>query len=70
MLALHLLQNCLVYVNTLMLQRVLTEPEWQARMTAEDHRGLTPAIHAHINPYGRFDADLTRRIDLDLPMAA
>lgn len=69
-LALHLLQNCLVYVNTLMLQRVLTEPEWQARMTAEDHRGLTPAIHAHINPYGRFDADLTRRIDLDLPMAA
>ncbi len=69
-LALHLLQNCLVYVNTLMLQRVLTEPGWMARMTAEDHRGLTPAIHAHINPYGRFDADLDRRIDLDLPMAA
>lgn len=69
-LALHLLQNCLVYVNTLMLQRVLTEPAWLARMTAQDHRGLTPAIHAHINPYGRFDADLTRRIDLDLPVAA
>jgi TnpA family transposase len=69
-LALHLLQNCLVYVNTLMLQRVLTEPAWMARMTAEDHRGLTPAIHAHINPYGRFDADLSRRIDFDLPMAA
>ena len=69
-LALHLLQNCLVYVNTLMLQRVLTEPAWLKRMTAEDHRGLTPAIHAHINPYGRFDADLDRRIDLDLPMAA
>jgi TnpA family transposase len=69
-LALHLLQNCLVYVNTLMLQRVLTEPAWMARMTAEDHRGLTPAIHAHINPYGRFDADLNRRIDLDLPMVA
>ena len=69
-LALHLLQNCLVYVNTLMLQRVLTEPAWLARMTAEDHRGLTPAIHADINPYGRFDADLNRRIDLDLPMAA
>jgi TnpA family transposase len=69
-LALHLLQNCLVYVNTLMLQRVLTEPAWLKRMTTEDHRGLTPAIHAHINPYGRFDADLSRRIDLDLPMAA
>jgi hypothetical protein len=53
-----------------MLQRVLTEPAWLKRMTAEDHRGLTPAIHAHINPYGRFDADLDRRIDLDQPMAA
>lgn len=69
-LALHLLQNCLVYVNTRMLQRVLTEPAWLKRMTADDHRGLTPAIHAHINPYGRFDADLDRRIDFDLPLAA
>jgi TnpA family transposase len=24
----HLLQSCLVYVNTLMLQRVLAEPAW------------------------------------------
>jgi TnpA family transposase len=28
MLALHLLQICLVYINTLMIQRVLTEPDW------------------------------------------
>jgi len=34
--ALHLLQSCLVYVNTLMLQRVLAEPGWRARMTAAD----------------------------------
>ena len=32
-LALHLLQFCLVYVNTLMIQRVLAEPAWVARMT-------------------------------------
>jgi len=69
-LALHLLQNCLVYVNTRMLQRVLTEPAWLKRMTAEDHRSLTPAIHAHINPYGRFEANLDRRIDFELPLAA
>jgi hypothetical protein len=31
MLTLHLLQNCLVYVNTLMLQAVLAEPTWLAR---------------------------------------
>lgn len=33
MLCLHLLQNCLVYVNTLMLQRVLEDEHWRARMT-------------------------------------
>ena len=37
MLALHLLQNCLVYVNTLMLQRVLGEPIWL------EHMGVTEA---------------------------
>jgi len=33
MLALHLLQACLVYVNTLMLQQVFTEPTWLTAMT-------------------------------------
>lgn len=62
-LALHLLQASLVYVNTRMLQTVLSEPAWQGRMTPEDHRGLTPLIYAHVNPYGRFDLDLDSRID-------
>jgi TnpA family transposase len=69
-LALHLLQNCLVYVNTLMVQRVSADPEWAARMTVEDYRGLTPLIYAHVNPYGRFDLDLSRRIDFDQREAA
>ena len=52
--ALHLLQSCLVYVNTLMLQRVLAEPAWMARMTPDDVRGLhAPLIYSHVNPYGR-----------------
>jgi TnpA family transposase len=29
MLALHLLQISLVYINTLMIQQVLAEPTWQ-----------------------------------------
>ena len=62
-LALHLLQACMVYVNTRMLQSVLSEPAWQSRMTDADHRGLTPALTGHLNPYGRFDLDLDRRID-------
>ena len=40
-----------------MLQRVLAEPGWLERMTTDDHRGLTPSIYAHINPYGRLDVD-------------
>ena len=64
-LALHLLQASLVYVNTRMIQSVLVEPKWSRRLTPEDHRGLTPLIYAHVNPYGRFDLDLNDRIDLE-----
>jgi TnpA family transposase len=65
-LALHLLQISLVYVNTLFIQEVLEEPAWRNRMTAEDWRGLTPLIYHHVNPYGRIELDLDTR----LPLAA
>jgi len=68
--ALHLLQSCLVYINTLMLQRVLAEPAWMARMTPADRRGLTPLVWGHVSPYGAFDLDMARRLDLDLREAA
>jgi TnpA family transposase len=68
--ALHLLQSCLVYVNTLMLQRVLAEPAWLARMTPADSRGLTPLVWSHVSPYGAFDLDMEQRLDLDLQEAA
>ncbi|MFD2054808.1 Tn3 family transposase [Mesorhizobium calcicola] len=69
-LALHLLQASLVYVNTRMMQSVLSEPKWSARLTPEDYRGLTPLIYGHVNPYGRFDLDLDRRIDFEQKQAA
>ncbi|MBK8986442.1 MAG: Tn3 family transposase [Chloroflexi bacterium] len=62
----HLLQACLVYVNTLMVQEVLAEPKWYTRMTDEDWRELTPLFYLHVNPYGRFDLDMDSR----LPLAA
>jgi TnpA family transposase len=68
--ALHLLQSCLVYINRLMLQRVLAEPAWMARMTPADRRGLTPLVWGHVSPYGAFDLDMARRLDLDLREAA
>ncbi len=42
MLSLHLLQVSLVYVNTLMIQQVLGEPEWLDRLTVADLRALSP----------------------------
>ena len=64
-LALHLLQMCLVYVNTLMLQQVLAEPAWWNLMCPEDLRALSPLIYAHINPYGVFDLDLSTRLPIE-----
>jgi hypothetical protein len=36
MLALHLVQAALVYLNTLLVQRVLLDEEWKTRLTEED----------------------------------
>ena len=68
MLALHLLQNAMVYINTLMIQRVLSEKEWRGRMTAEDFRGLMPLIYGHISPYGTFLLDMASRLNLEPPV--
>lgn len=65
-LALHLLQICLVYVNTLMIQQVLTEPAWHSRMKQEDYRALSPLIYNHINPYGIFELDMDLRLPIEL----
>jgi TnpA family transposase len=61
-LSLHLLQICLVYINTLMIQEVLAEPRWMERMEKRDLRALTPLIYPHINPYGVFELDMRRRL--------
>jgi len=65
MLALHLLQSALVHVNTMLVQRVLQEPEWADRLNDEDRRGLTPLFWSNVNPYGTFRLDMDRRLDLD-----
>ncbi len=59
---LHLLQVCMVYINTLIIQEILSDPAWADKLTPEDKRALTPLIHAHINPYGLFPLDLYKRL--------
>src|ERR1700726_5054870 len=64
MLALHLIQNCMVYINTLMLQQVLAQPHWSGKLTARDLGALTPLFWGHANPYGRFELDMNARLAL------
>ena len=65
MLALHLVQICLVYINTLMIQRVLENRDWIGRLTETDRRGLTPLLFGHANPCGSFRLDMSTRLPLD-----
>lgn len=65
-LCLHLLQASLVYINTLLIQKVLSAPTWGHILTANDKRALTPLIHGHINPYGLFPLDMNTRIEIGL----
>ncbi|MEM6866760.1 MAG: Tn3 family transposase [Cyanobacteria bacterium P01_C01_bin.121] len=66
MLCLHLLQISLVYINTLLIQQVLSDPVWMQKMGPDELRALTPLIYSHVNPYGIFRLDMDKR----LPLAA
>jgi TnpA family transposase len=65
MLALHLLQSALVLVNTRLVDRILTEPEWADKLTERDRRGLTPLFWSNVLLHGIFALDLTKRMDYD-----
>jgi len=62
-LALHLLQSALVYVNTLLLQRILADRPIE--LSAEDRRAISPLFWTHVRPYGTFHLHLDRHLDLE-----
>ncbi len=66
-LCLRILQASLVFVNTLMLQEVLAEPEWSALLTLADRRGLSPLFWQHVRPYGEVTLDLGSRLTIGKP---
>ena len=69
MLCLHLLQISLVYINTLLIQQVLSDPEWMQKMGPDELRALTPLIYAHVNPYGVFRLNMAERLHIE-PIAS
>jgi TnpA family transposase len=62
-LALHLIQVCIVYMNTLIIQEILSDPLLSYTMMDEDLRALTALIHAHINPHGIVILDMNTRMN-------
>ena len=65
MLCLHLIQISLTYINTLLIQRVLSEPEWMQKMGPVELRALTPLFYTHVNPYGVFRLNMTERLSIE-----
>ena len=63
-LCLRILRSALVYVNTLMLQDILGEPERVDLLTPADRRGLTPLLWSHVRPYGEVNLDMDARLSL------
>lgn len=43
---------------------MLSKPEWQNVLVPEDKRALNVLFHSHINPYGLFPLDLTKRLGI------
>jgi len=64
-LCLHLLQISLVYINTLIIQQILSQPQWMKLMKEEDLRALSPLIWGHVNPYGTFRLDMNERLAIE-----
>jgi TnpA family transposase len=63
-LCLRILQAAPVYINTLMLQDVLADPEWAELLKPADRRGLTPLFWQHVQPYGEVRLDVAKRLSL------
>jgi TnpA family transposase len=59
-LCLHLLQNALVLVNTVMLERVLYDGDYLYRMDEVDFNAMTALFTSNMNPYGDINLDINK----------
>ena len=59
-LCLHLLQNALVLVNTVMLERVLYDNGYLHQMDSGDMNAMTPLFTSNVNPYGDINLDINK----------
>jgi Tn3 transposase DDE domain len=57
-----LIQATIAYLNTHLIQIVLRDPAWKAKLTEEDRRGLSALFWSHLNLYGRLELDMTSHL--------
>jgi len=69
-LCLHLLQACMVYINTLIIQQTIFKLDLLKKFGEADYRALTPLLSAHINPYGLFPIDFNSRISINTELSS
>ncbi|MFD7498680.1 Tn3 family transposase [Streptomyces sp. NPDC059832] len=56
------------FVNTLMIQDMLANPEWANLLTDEDKRALIPLFWMHIQPYGELRLNMGSCLQLAQPV--
>ena len=59
-LSLQLLQNCLMLINTVVVEHTIAQHHLLDQLSGEDRRALTPLFYEHVNPYGLFALDLAQ----------
>jgi TnpA family transposase len=67
--ALQLLQNCLMLINTILVEKTIEKEKMFNRLSVEDLRAISPLFYEHINPYGVFEIDVTRPSFLEKEVA-
>src|SRR5262245_21374232 len=54
----QLLQNCLMLINTVLVEHTIAQHQLLDYLSGADRRALTPLFYEHVNPYGLFALDL------------
>ncbi len=54
----------MVYVNALMLQDILADPDWENALTLRTDADLTPLFWSHVLPYGEVKLNMSSRLTL------
>ena len=65
-LSLHLVQSSLVYINTLLLQQIIKEQQFETLLTLEDKRAITPLFYHHVSQYRLYHLDMQERIPIEV----